>query len=72
MAQPAPKSDYQGKLHNLQKDMIGRYYDSLTASAYLRLNRLRDFDFKSWNLARFCVPFSSLSAGPNQWCRSAL
>jgi benzoyl-CoA reductase/2-hydroxyglutaryl-CoA dehydratase subunit BcrC/BadD/HgdB len=27
------KSDYQGKMHNLQKDMIGRYYDRLTASA---------------------------------------
>jgi len=27
------KTDYQGKMHNLQKDMIGRYYDSLTACA---------------------------------------
>jgi len=27
------KSDYQGRIHNLQKDMIGRYYDSLTAAA---------------------------------------
>lgn len=39
MAQPAPKSDYQGKLHNLQKDMIGRYYESLTASAEGRGNK---------------------------------
>ena len=39
MAQPAPKSDYQGKLHHLQKDMIGRYYDSLTASAEGRGNK---------------------------------
>jgi benzoyl-CoA reductase subunit B len=31
--QPDKKSDYQGKIHNLQKDMIGRYYDSLTACA---------------------------------------
>ncbi|MBI2815598.1 MAG: 2-hydroxyacyl-CoA dehydratase [Acidobacteria bacterium] len=31
--QPVKKTDYQGKMHNLQKDMIGRYYDSLTAAA---------------------------------------
>ena len=29
--QPDKKSDYQGRIHNLQKDMIGRYYDQLTA-----------------------------------------
>jgi len=27
------RPDYQGKIHNLQKDMIGRYYDRLTAAA---------------------------------------
>jgi len=27
------RPDYQGKIHNLQKDMIGRYYDHLTAAA---------------------------------------
>src|SRR3954466_5741237 len=32
-AQSVKKSDYQGKIHNLQKDMIGRYYDRLTAAA---------------------------------------
>jgi len=31
--QDAKRPDYQGKMHNLQKDMIGRYYDSLTAAA---------------------------------------
>ncbi|MBI4480648.1 MAG: 2-hydroxyacyl-CoA dehydratase [Acidobacteria bacterium] len=29
----AKKSDYQGKMHLLQKEMIGRYYDQLTACA---------------------------------------
>jgi benzoyl-CoA reductase subunit B len=29
----ATKTDYQGKMHALQKDMIGRYYDRLTAAA---------------------------------------
>ncbi len=33
MAQGAAKSDYQGHIHNLQKDMIGRYYASLTTAA---------------------------------------
>jgi len=33
MAQGTAKSDYQGRIHNLQKDMIGRYYSRLTAAA---------------------------------------
>ena len=33
MAQVTPKSDYQGRIHNLQKDMIGRYYANLTAAS---------------------------------------
>jgi benzoyl-CoA reductase subunit B len=33
MAQSAAKTDYQGRIHNLQKDMIGRYYSRLTAAA---------------------------------------
>src|SRR6516164_11355772 len=26
-------TDYQGRIHNLQKDMIGRYYSRLTAAS---------------------------------------
>jgi benzoyl-CoA reductase subunit B len=33
VTQAAAKSDYQGRIHNLQKDMIGRYYSRLTAAA---------------------------------------
>src|SRR5208282_1107994 len=33
MAQAPAKSDYQGRIHNLQKDMIGRYYARLTAAS---------------------------------------
>jgi benzoyl-CoA reductase subunit B len=33
MAKDDKKTDYQGKMHNLQKDMIGRYYDRLTGAA---------------------------------------